>query len=144
MKFQEAASDVVEYAALSAPSATAEVLLLRGVLFGALLVFVILLARVVLRRRGARISPPQPLDLSFLREWMATQGSTVNRANAERMTDWLEQPESKSCDASATARRQLTALLQIPRYGGPAADTAPIQVVIEGWLQASEPVASEA
>ena len=144
MILQAAASEAVEYAALPAPAAAVEELLLRGVLLGALLVFAVLLARVALRRWGVRSPRPQSLELSFVRDWLATQGTTIDRASAERMSDWLEQSEPRSCAASAAPRTQLTALLQIPRYGGPAADTAPIRAVIEDWLQSTEPTEQEA
>jgi hypothetical protein len=133
-------SDSVEYAALPAPAAGWEELLLRGILFGSLLVCAILAVRLVLRHRAAQHANPEALDFGFLRDWMGGLGDTVDRADAERVTSWLEQAAPISDAASASARSQLIALLQIPRYGGPAVDAAPIRSAAEDWLRFSEQI----
>ena len=130
---QSTQSDAVEYAALPAPAAGWDELVLWGILLGALLVFWTLVVRAVLRWWAARSPHRNPVDLSFLSEWIADIGDTVDRTDAERVRSWLERAELESCAASAAARVELLALLQIPRYGGPAVDAAPIRALVEAW-----------
>ncbi len=130
-------SDSVEYAALPAPIAGWEELLLRGILFGSLLVCAILIVRLVIRHRSSRSAIPEALDFGFLRDWITGLGDTVNRADAERVTAWLERSEPNFAEAEIPARERFITLLQIPRYGGPAVDAAPIRSAAEDWLRFS-------